>query len=72
MVYSFHRFWCRMISFREKGKRKIKLEENHLDCWPSGRLWDGFMVPPDEHATIIFALLSIFDSTPVSMMIPPP
>lgn len=27
----------------------------------------GFIVPPDEHATIILAFLSIFDSTPVGI-----
>lgn len=35
----------------------------HLDCWPSGRFWVGRIVPPAAQATIIFACLSIFDST---------
>lgn len=35
----------------------------HLDCWPSGRFCDGFMVPPDEQATIIFASFCSFAST---------
>lgn len=37
---------------------------SNLDCWPSGRFCVGFMVPPDEQATMIFELLSNFDSIP--------
>lgn len=36
-----------------------------LDCWPSGRFCVGFIVPPEEQATIIFEFLSNFDATPV-------
>lgn len=38
----------------------------NLDCWPSGRFWVGFIVPPDAQATIIFDFLSNFDSIPVA------
>lgn len=37
---------------------------SNLDCWPSGRFCVGFMVPPDEQATMIFELLSNLDSIP--------
>lgn len=36
----------------------------YLDCFPSGRFCVGFIVPPAEHATIIFESLSSFSSTP--------
>lgn len=54
-----HNVWSR--------KRWKKMKEkflSNLDCWPSGRFCVGFMVPPDEQATMIFELLSNFDSIP--------
>lgn len=72
------RSWTQIDSPNNKVKWRPKGEEygnnlyksknwNHLDCWPSGRFWDGFIVPPEAQATIIFAFLSSFDSTPVSI-----
>jgi hypothetical protein len=46
---------------RQTKQNKTKL---YLDCFPSGKFCVGFSVPPVEHATIIFASLPIFASTP--------
>lgn len=59
-MYTFPRIGAGLES---KKKKNVK----NLDCWPSGRFCVGFIVPPDEQATIILDFLSNFDSTTVHM-----
>lgn len=63
--------WAKVKNQREKktgGRREGGGERIwYLDCWPSGRFCDGFIVPPAEQATIIFAFLSNFATTAGNM-----